>query len=110
MVNMEQLFMCTKIGQALSKSSTPNNCESICDGARGYIYNDTEHKVEQVSNLNKYQGPQCSHKVFKSNKCRSIFYQRTGLYMSIHMGEQTYNCSEYDNVSFFSFFFEILKF
>ena len=75
MVNGEQLFMCTKIGQALSKSSTPNNYKTICDGVRRYTCNDTGHKVEQVSNLNKYQRPQCPHKVFKSNKCRNIFYQ-----------------------------------
>ena len=37
MVNMEQLFMCTKIGQALSRSSTPNNYKSICDGVRRYM-------------------------------------------------------------------------
>ena len=33
----------------------------------------------------------------------------TSLYKSIHIGEQTYNCNKYDNVSFFPCFFEIFK-
>ena len=110
MVNGEQLFMCTKIGQALRKSSTPNNYKTICDGVRRYTCNDTGHKVEQVSNLNKYQRPQCPHKVFKSNKCRNIFYQWTHLYIRVFILEsRLIIIINMIMFLFFPCFFEIFK-
>ena len=100
--------MCTKIGQALSKSSTPNNYKTICDGVRRYTCNDTGHKVEQVSNLNKYQRPQCPHKVFKSNKCRNIFYQWKHLYIRVFILES--RLTIVINMIMFLFFLVFLRF
>ena len=54
---MEELLMCNKMSQPLSKSSNPNNCKSIYDGMRGYSGSKIGYKVEGHSNLMKHQGP-----------------------------------------------------
>ena len=89
------------MSQPLSKSSNPNNCKSIYDGVRGYSGNKTGYKVERDSKLMKHLGPESAHRDSKSNKCRNIFYQMSGLslYKSTHTWEKTYNCSEYGKVS-----------
>ena len=46
MVNVEELSMCNKMSQPLSKSSNRNHCKSIYDGVRGYSGNKTGYKVE----------------------------------------------------------------
>lgn len=53
------------------------------------------------TDLVKHQAPQPSDKDSKSNKCRNIFHQTSGLplHKSTHTGEKTYNCSEYGDVS-----------
>ena len=96
MVNTEQLSMCNKMSQALSECSSPNNYQNIYDGVRGYSGNETGCKVERDL-LMKHQGPESSQKDSKSNKCRNIFYQISGLPLckSTHTGMKTYNCSEY---------------
>ena len=101
MVNMEELSVCNKMSQPFCKSISPNNCKSIYDGVRGYSGNKTGYKVEGDSNLMQHQGPESSNKDSKSNKCRNIFYQMSGLslYKSTHTGEKTYNCSEYSKIS-----------
>ena len=56
-VNMEELLMCNKMSQPLSKSANPKNCKSIYDGMRGYSGSKIGYKVEGHSNLMKHQGP-----------------------------------------------------
>ena len=89
------------MSQPLSKSSSPTNCKSIYDGVRGYSVNKTVYNVERDSTLMKHLGPESAHRDSKSNKCRNIFYQMSGLslYKSTHTGEKTYNCSEYSKIS-----------
>ena len=79
MVNVEELSMCNKMSQPLSKSSNPSHYKSIYDEVRGYSGNKTGYKVERDSNLMKHQGPESSHRDSKSNKCTNIFYQMSGL-------------------------------
>ena len=60
-----------------------------------------KYNIEQDSDLMKHQAAQSSDKDSKSNKCRNIFYQTSGLPLnkSTHTGEKTYNCTEYGDVS-----------
>ena len=99
MVNTQQLFMCSKMSQTLSKSSSSNNYKSIYGGLRRYSGNETGYMVEGNSNLKKYQGPESSNKDSKSNKCRNTFYQMSGFSLdkSTCTGERV--CSEYGKVS-----------
>ena len=101
MANMEQLSMCNTMSQALNKSSSLNNYKSIHDGVRRYSSNETGCKVEGDSHFKKLQGPEPSHRGSKSSKCRTTFYQISGLSLkkSIHPGEKTYNCSQYCKAS-----------
>ncbi|XP_060996136.1 zinc finger protein 726-like isoform X1 [Dama dama] len=97
-VNIKQLFMCNNTSQALSRSSNPSSFQSIYDGARNCSCNDSGYNIEQDSDLRKHQAPQSSDKDSKSNTCRNIFYQASGLSLNktTHTGEKTYNFSEYD--------------
>ena len=101
MANMEQLSMCNTMSQALNKSSSLNNYKSIHDGVRRYSSNETGCKVEGDSHFKKLQGPEPSHRDSKSSKCRTTFYQISGLSLkkSIHSGEKTYNFSQYCKAS-----------
>ena len=99
-VNTEELSVCNKMNQTLSKSSRSSNYTIIYDGVKVYSCNETGHNFEQDSNFMEHQGAQSSHKDSKSNKRRNIFYQASGLPLkSIHSGEKSYNCSEYGKVS-----------
>ncbi|XP_043752144.1 zinc finger protein 716-like isoform X2 [Cervus elaphus] len=97
-VNIEQLFMCNNTSQALSRSSNPNSFQSIYDGARNCSCTDSGYNIGQDSDLRKHQAPQSSDNDSKSNTGRNIFYRASGLSLnkSTHIGEKTYNCSEYD--------------
>ena len=101
MVNREELSMCNKMSQTLSKTSSSNNYTIIYDGVKVYSCNEPGHNFEQASNFMEHQGAQSSHKDSKSSKCKNIFYQASDLSLnkSIHSGEKTYNCSEYGKVS-----------
>ena len=90
-VNMKQLFMCNYTTWALSRSSNPNSYQSIYDGARNSSCNETGYNIEQDSDIMKHHEPQSSDKDSKSNKCRNIFYQTSGLQLnkSTHTGEKT---------------------
>ena len=99
-VNTEELSVCNKMNQTLSKSSRSSNYTIIYDGVKVYSCNETGHNFEQDSNFMEHQRAQSSHKDSKSNKRRNIFYQASGLPLkSIHSGEKSYNCSEYGKVS-----------
>ena len=67
MVNTEELSVCNKMNQTLSKSSSASNYTIIYDGVRGYSGNKIGYKVEGHSNLMKHQGPESSHRDSKSN-------------------------------------------
>ena len=99
MVNTQQLFMCSKMSQTLSKSSSSNKYRSIYGGVRRYSGSETGYMVEGDSNLKKHQGPESSNKDSKSNKCRNIFHQMSGFSLgkSTCTGDRTY--SEYGKVS-----------
>ncbi|XP_065776806.1 zinc finger protein 724-like [Muntiacus reevesi] len=98
-ISVEQLSKCNKMRNALSRSSTPNNYESIHDGMRSSSCNETGHNVDQGSYLVKQQGHQFSDNNSEHHKCRNILYQSSSLTIktskSMDIGEKTYNC--YDN-------------
>ena len=96
-INMEQLYRCSKMSNALHKSSTPNNYKSMYDGVRSYSCNETGYNLDQDPNVMKYQGLQLSDNDSKSNQYRNVFYQSSDLtsYKSIHIGEKNHNCCEY---------------
>ena len=99
MVNTQQLFMCSKMSQTLSKNSSSNNYKSIYGGLRRYSGNETGYMVEGNSNLKKYQGPESSNKDSKSNKCRNTFYQMSGFSLDKSTCTRERVCSEYGKVS-----------
>ena len=78
MVSTQQLSMCNKMSQTLSKSSSSNNYKSIYGGLRRYSGNEPGYMVEGESNLKKHQGPESSNKDSKSNTCRNAFDQMSG--------------------------------
>ncbi|XP_065782629.1 zinc finger protein 724-like [Muntiacus reevesi] len=101
-INVEQLYKCNKMRNALSRNSTPKNSKSIHDGMRSSSCNETGHNVDQGSYLVKQQGHQFSDNNSEYHKCRNIFYQSSNLtintYKSMDIGEKTYDCYDYDKV------------
>lgn len=59
-LSVEQLYKCSKMSNALHKSSTPNNYKSMYDGVRSYSCNETGYNLDQDPNVMKYQGLQLS--------------------------------------------------
>ncbi|MXQ98651.1 hypothetical protein E5288_WYG020105 [Bos mutus] len=62
MVNIQQLCIYNKMSQALRKSSSSNNYQSIYGGVRRYSDSKTGYTVEGDSNLMKHQEPESSNK------------------------------------------------
>uniref|UniRef100_A0AC11D1V8 Uncharacterized protein n=1 Tax=Ovis aries TaxID=9940 RepID=A0AC11D1V8_SHEEP len=98
-VNTQQLSICNKMSQTLSKSSSSNNYKSINGGLRRYSGNENGYRVEGDSNLVKHKGSKSSNKDSKSNKCRNTFDQMSDFSLDKSNCTEETTCTEYGKVS-----------
>ncbi|XP_043752337.1 zinc finger protein 331-like [Cervus elaphus] len=98
MVSTQQLSVCNKMSQTLSKSSSFNNYKSISGGLRRYSGNEPGYIVEGDSNLKKHQGPKSSNKDSTSNTCRNAFDQMSGFSLDKRTCPEEGTCTEYGMV------------